>query len=387
MNRQYLKTLAIFASAAVAAGCSTMAAEQTSTYEGSSSSTTTASTSATELKASQRRITALESELANSERKLQMSRENANSSDLRLASMSADDSLFPPNPKAGECYARVLIPARYNTASEQVVVREAGERYEIIPARFEAAEENVLIKEASTRLEVVPAVYQEVQERILVKPASRKIVEVPAVYETVTERVLDKAAHTAWKKGPAASQSSSVLSQSTSDTGEIMCLVEVPATYKTVTKRVLVTQARTNEVAIPAEYKTVTKTVQAKPPTTREIQIPAEYGNVKVTKLLSPAQEQRIVVPAEYDTVTKTTKVSDESMEWRQVVCEVNMTRANILALQKSLADEGYYKAGLDGVIGGQTLAAARKYAIDKNLPAGSNYVPIEVVKSLNIAL
>ena len=166
-----------------------------------------------------------------------------------------------------------------------------------------------------------------------------------------------------------------------------MCLVEVPATYKTVQKRVLVTPARTAEVAIPAEYKTVTRSVVARPATTKEIVIPAQYGDVKVTKLLSPAQERRIVIPAEFDTVTKTTKVTDELMEWRQVVCEVNMTRDNVLALQRSLADAGYYKAGIDGIIGRQTLSAARSYALANDLPAGSNYVPIEVVKSLGINL
>ena len=93
------------------------------------------------------------------------------------------------------------------------------------------------------------------------------------------------------------------------------------------------------------------------------------------------------MIPAQYETVTKTSKVSDESMEWRQVVCEVNMTRANVLTLQKSLADKGFYNAGLDGIIGGQTLDAARKYAVANDLPAGSNYVPVEVIESLNIKL
>lgn len=387
MYRQYLKTMAIFASAAAAAGCSTMAAENSGSYAGSSSSSVTDMASGDAFEASQQRITSLESELADSRRQLEMAQKNAAVSGATSDSMGGAASLFPPNPKAGQCYARVLIPASYNTVSEQVVVREAGERFEIIPARYETVRENLMVKEASTRLEVVPAEYSEVEERVLVKPPTKKLVEVAAVYETVSERVLDKAAHTIWKKGPPASQSSSVLSQATSDTGEIMCLVEVPATYKTVEKRVLVTPARTEEVAIPAEYKTVAKMILTKQATTREISIPAEYGDVQVTKLLTPAKQQRISIPAEIDTITKTTKVSDESMEWRQVVCEVNLTRDNVIALQKSLADEGYYKAGLDGIIGGQTLSAARRYAIDKNLPAGSNYVPIEVVKSLNVSL
>ncbi len=383
MNNRFPKALAVIASAAAAAGCSTMASEDTKRYTGSADG----SDSAAVIEASQRRISELEAELSESKRRLQMANDDASRSTMVPSSMSQDASLFPPNPKAGQCYARVLIPAKYSTVTEQVVVREAGERIEVTPARYETVVEPVLVKEASTRLEVIPAVYETVTERVLVKPASKKIIEVPAEYKTVTERVLDKAAHTAWKKGPAASQASNVLSESVSDTGEIMCLVEVPATYKTVQKRVLVSPARTDEVDIPAEYKAVEKRVVVKPATTKEVVVPAQYADVQVTKLVAPAQERRIAVPAEFDTVTRTAKASEEKMEWRQVVCEVNMTRDKVMALQKSLADKGYYKASLDGIIGNQTLAAARRYALDKNLPAGSNYVPIEVVKSLGLNL
>ncbi|MGB5334555.1 MAG: peptidoglycan-binding domain-containing protein [Woeseiaceae bacterium] len=340
---------------------------------------------AADLAASKQRVNELESALAAKERDLASANARASASSTTMAAAPGDASLFPPNPKPGQCYARVLIPAKYQTVSEKVLKRDAAERIEVLPARYESGSETVLVREASTKLEIVPAVYGEVQERVLVKPASTKIVEVPAVYETVTERVLDKPAHTAWKKGPATVQSANVLSESTTDTGEIMCLVEVPASYKTVQKRVLVTPARTNTIEIPAEYKTVTKTVVKQPATTREVVIPAKYDTVAVTKLVAPASEKRISIPAEYQMVTRTTKTTDETMEWRQVMCEVNMTRDNVLALQKALADKGYYKAGLDGIIGSQTLKAARAYALDKKLPAGSNYVPVEVVKNLGL--
>jgi len=381
MNKSTIRALAVLAGAAIASGCSSMAADNTS-VESSSTAITAA-----DLEASQRRVSELESALAAKERDLATIQASSSQDTGTMASTSTDASLFPPNPKAGQCYARVLIPAKYKTVSEQVLKSEAAERIEVIPARYETGSETVMVQEASTKLEVVPAVYGKVQERVLVKPASKKIVEVPAVYDTVTERVLDKPAHTAWKKGPATTQSANVLSTSLTDTGEIMCLIEVPASYKTVTKRVLVSPARTNTIEIPAEYETVTKTVVKQPATTREVVIPAKYNTVSVTKLVAPASEKRISIPAEYQTVTRTNKATEEKMEWRQVMCEVNMTRDNVLALQKALADKGYYKAGLDGVIGGQTLSAARSYAVDKNLPAGSNYIPIEVVKSLDLNL
>lgn len=374
------RMLAVLASTAVATGCSSLAADSsTAEVQGEL-------VSAAELHASQQRVSELESALAARERDLSSAQASMTSSSTSTMP-SGDSSLFPPNPKPGQCYARALIPAKYKTVSEQKVKREAGERIEIVPARYETIQETVLVKEASTRLEVIPATYGKVTERVLVKPASKKIVEVPAVYETVTERVVDKPAHTAWKKGPATAQASTVLSQSTTDTGEIMCLVEVPASYKTVEKRVLVSPAKTETIEIPAEYETVSKTVVTQAATTRTIEIPAEYETVTVTKLVAPASEQRIAIPAEYQAVTRTTKTADERMEWRQVMCEVNMTRDNVLALQKSLADKGYYKAGVDGIIGSQTLGAARAYALANSLPAGSNYVPMEVVESLGLKL
>lgn len=380
MNKQVIKALAILAAGATAGGCSSMAADQSSTVASGDSA------SSAELVAAQRRVDELEATLADRDRQLASTQAQLNDSSA-AGSSAADASLFPPNPKAGQCYARVLIPATYRSVSEKVLTRDASERIEIIPARYESGQETVLVKEASTKLEVVPATYKKVQERVLVKPASTKIVEVPAKYDTVTERVLDRAAHTAWKKGPAATQASNVLSQTTTDTGEIMCLIEVPATYKTVEKRVLVSPARTEKVEIPAEYKTVTKTVVATPATTREVKIPAQYDTVSVTKLVSPAQEKRIAIPAAYETVSRNEKVTSESMEWRQVMCEVNMTKSNVMALQRALADKGYYKSGVDGIIGAGTLTAARKFALDNNLPAGTNYVPIEVVEKLNLKL
>jgi len=377
MNIKLMRILAILAGAAIASGCSTMAADT------SSSSTA----SVVELEATQRRVTELESALAERDRRLASTEAQLSASGSTGGSDASDASLFPPNPKAGECYARVLIPAQYRTISEKLLTQDAAERIEVIPARYETVEETVVVKEASTQLEVIPAVYGEIEERVLVKPASTKIVEVPAEYETVTEQVIDKPAHTAWKKGPAAVQTANVLSQATTDTGEIMCLIEVPATYKTVQKRVLVSPARTEEIAIPAEYKTVTKTVVKQPATTREVAVPAQYDTVTVTKLVAPAKENRITIPAAYETVSCNEKVSDERMEWRQVLCEVNMTQSNVMALQRALAEKGYYKAGVDGVIGAQTLHAARAFALDNNLPAGSNYVPIEVVKKLNLSL
>ncbi len=300
---------------------------------------------------------------------------------------SSNNELFPPNALPGHCYARILTPAVYTTSNETVLARGASERVEIIPATYETVTERVLIKEASTRLEVIPARYETVTERVLVEPEKTKIVEVPATYRNESEQVLVTPARTEWKRGPAASfaNSSAVLDSRTTDTGEIMCLVDVPAVYKTVTRRVVDTPAGTREITEPAVYKTVEKRVLAQPATTREVVVPAEYGTVEVTRVVRPATERRVEIPAEYTTVTKREKVSEESLDWREVVCDVNLNRDNVSDLQAALREAGYYKGPVDGVIGPMTLGAANGYAKANGLPTGSNYIAINTTKALGL--
>jgi len=362
--------------------------------------------------------------------------------------------LIPPDPKPGECYARVIIPAKYETVSERVLKREASERIEIIPARYEIVEETRVVKEAATKLEVIPAQYETIQERVLVKPAATKLEVIPAIYETIEERILVKAATTQtieipavykyvkervlaqparneWKRvtdigsGIAVSGATQmtqrfgdykVLETRVEDTGDLMCLVEIPATYKEIEKQVLARPASTRTVeSSPAEYKTVKKTVlkapattrevpipakyrmvevtrEISPETTRELAIPAVYGSVSVTKLVEPTSERRIPIAAEYTTVTRNNKISDERSKWRPVLCEVNMTRENVSALQAALNETGSCRCGpnrnvcqVDGIIGQCTLKAAQHFAERKGLSSGNKYVTMDVIRALGL--
>ncbi|MGB5336140.1 MAG: hypothetical protein WBN07_11015, partial [Woeseiaceae bacterium] len=178
MNKITMRTLAIVAGAAIAGGCSSMAADTSYSDSGSTAITTA------DLEASQKRINELEAALATKNRDLASAEARAMSSEKSMASTTSESTLFPPDPKPGECYARVIIPAKYTTSTEKVMKRPASERIEIIPARYETAKERVVVKEASSRLEVVPAKYETVEERVLVKPATTKLTVVPAVYET-----------------------------------------------------------------------------------------------------------------------------------------------------------------------------------------------------------
>lgn len=282
-----------------------------------------------------------------------------------LGAARAGAELLPPDARPGQCYARVFVPPKYETEKLTVLKSEASERVEIIPAKYEFTEEKVLIKEASQKVEVVPAQYDWAEEKVLMKPAATKLLEVPAEYEVVEEKVLVRPAQTVWKKGRGP------IERIDYATGEIMCLVEEPAVYETVKKRVLKAAATTKKVEIPADYKILKKKVMTKAPTTRTIEIPAEYKTVKVNRVVSPAREERIEIPAKYETVVKTVKVADGRMEWRQVLCETNMTSDIIVDVQRALLGAGHDPGPIDGIYGGRTRAAVRSFQQAKNLPRG----------------
>lgn len=285
--------------------------------------------------------------------------------------------LLPPNPKVGECYARVFVEPTYRTVEETVLKNEASERVEIIPAVYDYVEEQVLVKEASEKLEIIPAKYEWKTESVLVKDASYEMVDVPAEYEWKEERILVKPAHTVWKKGRG------LIEKIDNNTGEIMCLVEIPAQYETVRKQVLKTPATSRRVEIPAQYEEIKKKVLVEPATVEKVVIPAEYETVRVRKMVTPPQERRIDIPAEYTTIERTEKVAEGKLEWRRVLCETNMGEDVIERLQTALRDNGYDPIFIDGVVGWRTMKALKAYQEDKGLAVGE--ITYETLESLGI--
>ncbi len=287
--------------------------------------------------------------------------------------------LLPPHAKPGQCFTRLWVPAKYETISERILVEEAGERIEIIPAKFTTTKKRIMVKEASEKLVTVPATFKTVKERVLVKPATKKIVQIAPVYETVTQRIMDKPAHTTWRKGTGPIQ------KIDETTGEIMCLVEIPASFKSVKKRVLKTPATTRVQEIPAVYNTIEKSVIATNATTRKVAVPAVFKTVDVTAEATPAKERRIKIPAKYATVTKRKLVKDGMMDWREILCDTNMTRGRITAIQQALRSAGHNPGEIDGVIGADTMRAVNSFQRQKGLPV-DDYLNIATVRALGVS-
>ncbi len=445
---------------------------------------------------------------------------------LPATAQQTDNGLVLPEAKPGECYAKVITPARFETTSEDLVVQEASERIEtdeasfetvdeiitlkdasqqidvtpttfariveqvevraaelgwtskvgadtlpanlevidqiarsgidtesvepgscfieyVTPAQYKSESEQVLVKEASQIIEVIPAVFETVEEQVIVKEASSEIVDVPAIFRTETESVMVEPARSVWK------EDCGVMEQVTNATGEVMCLVEVPARYETLTKAVLEKQATTKVVEIPAEYETFQVQRLVSPATEKVIEVPADYTTVEkqvlvseplffwlsnsetadegavatgreicltarpaeyvevereivnkpaeavvsevpaitetitVQRLAAPAAERRITIPAQTKSVSRRVQVAPASVEWKRVLCKVNMTRKIITSLQEALKREGYDPGPVDGVIGTATLRAMEQYQAAEGIDRGG--ITLELLERLDI--
>lgn len=288
-------------------------------------------------------------------------------------------SLYPPDAQPGECYAKVLVPAKYDVVTEKVLKREASDKITIVPAKYEWVEERIMIKEASDRINVSPATFRWVEEKVMVEPATTRLVPMPAEYETVSERVLDRPEQTVWKKGRGP------IERIDNTTGEILCLVVEPATYKTINRTVVKKPASTRQVEVPPVFKTIRKQVLASPAQVSKIATPPDFSNIRVRKMIEPSKESRISLPAEFQTVSKRVRVSNERMSWQPILCETNVTQDVIASLQRALDEKGFDPGDIDGVLGSATMNAVEAYQRSNSLARGG--VTMETLKELRIKL
>ena len=245
---------------------------------------------------------------------------------LPLSCIHAEASLVPPNAKAGECYAKVVIPAKYKDVEERVLIQEASEKISIIPAKYQWINEKVEVTPKSKKLIAVPANYKKITTKIEVKP---RILSWHTSLKTHSAPISKEILVAAKIKGVD-------LKNSTPKT----CFKEYysPQKYKTIAEKIVIQEERTEKKIIPAKYEMVQKTIEIKPASKKTITIPAtyEYKEDKILvekaktvwkKGVNPAQQLNgatgeimclVKIPAKYKTIKKkivktpaTTKVID----------------------------------------------------------------------------
>lgn len=319
----------------------------------------------------------------------------------------------------GACFTEYFIEAQYEFQDQTVLVKPSEEKITIIPAVFETVEEQIEIKQASVEIVDVPAVYRTESESVLVEPA-RSIWErcglvgsldsstgeimclnqVPERYETLTKTVLDTPATTQTVNVPAEYQTVQVqrLVKPSEETRET-----VPAQYESISKRVktqepqffwLAKDAEVEDTAtptgrvvcldvLPAQFTSIERLEINELASTVTEEIPAEYESIAAQQLITPASERRIIIPARTRTVSSREQIAPSRLEWRQVLCEINMTPDMISSIQRALQREGFNPGLADGIAGRNTFDAIEKFQTENGLGLGG--ITFEALEKLQV--
>lgn len=237
-----------------------------------------------------------------------------------------------------ECFANVLIPARFETKAEQVVKVPATQRFEMVPPTFKTVTEQVLVSPAFKKQIPVPATYKTVEEEVVVKPAGFREEPVSATYKKVSEQVLVKPESKRLEVIPATYKK---VAETVIVTPERKELVVIPATYGEREETVVVQPASVKAVTVPPTYKTESERVLAQAESVRYEPIELPLRTVREEMVLSEASSrlqvvpgklrtvtERVVVkeaskrlvpvPAVYETVTERVMVADARREWKR---------------------------------------------------------------------
>ncbi len=276
-----------------------------------------------------------------------------------------------PDAKPGECFAKVIVPAQYNTKTEEVLIKPESEKVEIKPAVFDVAETSIVEKEGYTKIKAIPAKFREEFIEVETSPAGSTWVTslgkkgipaspallagaktngidiasssvgacfqeyfVPAKFEETSKDVLVKEESEEIKIADAQFeevQETVVIKQSSKKK------IYKTAEYEVIEEKIQVEPAKavwrkgdglitkidntTGEIMcliqIPAVYKTIKKTVLKSKSAIDLVEIPEEVKAIKISKLVSDATIDKVKIPAEYKKVTLTNKTVDASFTWR----------------------------------------------------------------------
>ncbi len=212
---------------------------------------------------------------------------------LTILSFVACTAVFaqdlPTNPEPGKCYVRCVtpdvwvnqdvtvqvapaykklsvVPASYNTVTEEVIVQKAGTELSVVPAKYETQNFDVVVQEASQKLEIIPSSVSYEEETVVVQEASQRLEVVPAVYETRTFEVVTQPATQRLEVIPAKyeTREETVVVQSASQKLEV-----IPAVWGTQTITYKKREFGSTLKVVPAKFTSSYQVIEVKPATAK----------------------------------------------------------------------------------------------------------------------
>lgn len=230
---------------------------------------------------------------------------------------------LPPGAHPGQCYAKVVEPARYRTVVDHVLVSPGRSDSRVIPARRHLESRPVLLEPERRESYVIPATFRDVFETVVVRPPSVAVSVIPAQYQDVPETVMVSPPRRYWRRSEGVPGYGPYWPGQTrvEPTGEVVCLVEEPAVYRTVYHHVCVRPEQRVETPVPGETRQVARRVVDQPERQEVRVIPARFGQQSVEVVDAPERVERIDTPPVFRDVARQEIVSPAVSRWLPTVC------------------------------------------------------------------
>ena len=285
-----------------------------------------------------------------------------------------------PQARPGECFARMQIPAQYDTQPKKVTVAEGYERARVTQAQFATDVEEVVVKDAHTRYVIRQPRFAIKQQQVMLRPSFDRLEVVPARFSYTREKVQVSEPRLVWKRGVGLSG----ISRTDPRTGETWCLVEEPGRTITINKRVVTHPEQVRRVPVPAQTVSVARQVLVDEGGVEKVSVPAQTRQMTVQRLVAPGRVDTFNAPDEFDTVEQRILKAPERFEWVSVLCDTNAGPDTIVAMQKALASRGLYKGAIDGIMGPQTRKALVAFQRGAGIPH-AGYLTTDTMAALGV--
>ena len=240
-----------------------------------------------------------------------------------LGALAQEGPPPPPFARPGQCFAKLVEPARFETVRDRVLVSPGRTDTRVIPARRHWEDRPVLLEPERREPVSIPPVLRTVSAPVVVRPATVRTTVIPAEYRDVAETVMVSPPRRYWRRSQSVPGYGPTWVGRTrmEPTGEVVCLVEEPARYETVWRRVCVHPEQRVDTPVPAEVRYVSRQVVAEPGRTEERVIPARWGSQRVEVVDVPERVERIDTPPAFREVERQRQVAPERVRWVETAC------------------------------------------------------------------
>lgn len=226
---------------------------------------------------------------------------------------------LPDNPDPNKCYVRCITPDVYETQTVEVVVRPAYKKLTPVPAKKETITEEVLVKEATVQYVIDPPEWETVFIDYESEEACESVEVIPASFTDSEERIEIMPAVARWEYQPyAGCQSDDPLDC------QVLCWREYPAQDEAVPTKTLAKDATYRAVPGAATKAQYAREVIKTPPRVREIEVPAVYEEITRVVKVADATVEEELVPAEVTNIEKEVLVEKGGLTvWEEIECEL----------------------------------------------------------------